>query len=722
MGISQGKENQVATAAITSLVRKGLFRQAARALMREDKTREKIHQSDSPLAFSLAKAGRPRAALSIAIESIARHPDQDNANALQAIEQALRSYQPSADEIRSACYRVKNLNFTIERIAKIASCIKNKDDRDFLLGHLRSVLNLTTQEMELCDAYLLNYQQDSSAALAIAQRLFSTNQELVNAGYLCASILRDSQHTYHARRYATALLRKDRHNLLILDLLGQLLHSEAKWKAARKVYELINNHANDDISLANRYLCLPIIALSGEDLALSHKGFDWLALHLSEEHAYLGIEKSSMACSAITYSFSLPYKGPYSVIKDLESVAQYLRNSAQELIHENSDHKTLSKRFPQWQNSLVSLEVKTADAAAKKVRIGFISRFFCHHTNSAAHIGLISELDREKFQVIIIHRPFGKIDSYHNLINSLADEVVYLSDHFGESCQQIKSLFLDILFYTDLGMFPLDCILAMVRLAPAQVTSWGLPHSTGIREIDYYLRSHIFRHCETDDEYSEKLINLDGYIGFFKTEEECMTIHPRDYFLLPPDRFLVGCLQSLHKIHPDFDQYLEEIAQIDPSIMIIMAPSHNDMLSHRFARRLRMSAPTASDQICFVKTMTISDFYSLNNCFDLNLDTIYYGAGVSFIQTAWIGTPYITQSSGTVRSSVVSCSYDFCGIQSPPVAGSRREYIDLIRYYFSNRQALSAMKEQLRSKARKLYNNKEYVRANEEFFLQIANR
>jgi hypothetical protein len=721
MSGTQNEGRQMAAAAIASLLKKGLFRQAAHAIMRQDRSRESFNNPDSQLAFALAKAGRFRAALSIGLESITRHPDQDNRNVLNAVEQALRAYQPSIDEIRLACSRIKRLTITLEQIAKIASCISNKENRDFLLNHLKSVLSITGQELELCDAYLLNYLQDSSGALSIAQRLFCNNPELLDAGYLCACILRNNNRTYHARRYATALLKKDRCNLRVLDLLGQLLHAEARWRAARKVYELINNLTHDDFSLANRHLALPIIALSADDLFLSHKGFNWLEFLLSEKHEYLGIEMSNIACSAITYSFSLPYQGPCSIIKDLENAAQYLRNSAQELIYENCSHMALSKNSPQRQASFGSSEIQTTDATTKKIRIGFISRFFCHHTNSAAHIGLISELDREKFTIVIIHRPFSKIDSYHDLINSLANEVLYLSDHFGESCRQIQSLYLDILFYTDLGMYPLDCILAMVRLAPTQVTSWGLPHSTGIKEIDYYLRSHIFSGCESQSEYSEKLISLNGYIGFFKTEEECMTTHPRDYFLLPPDRFLVGCLQSLHKIHPDFDQYLEEIAQIDPSIMIVMTPSHNDMLSHRFVRRLRISAPTACNQMCFVKTMSISEFYSLNNCFDLNLDTIYYGAGISFIQTAWIGTPYITHSSGTVRSSVVSCSYDFCGIESPPVANSPREYVDLVRYYYNDRQALAAMKEQLKTKSIRLYNDKEYVRAYEKFFLQIAN-
>ena len=55
------------------------------------------------------------------------------------------------------------------------------------------------------------------------------------------------------------------------------------------------------------------------------------------------------------------------------------------------------------------------------------------------------------------------------------------------------------------------------------------------------------------------------------------------------------------------------------------------------------------------------------------------------------------------------------------MANSPREYVDLVRYYYNDRQALAAMKEQLKTKSIRLYNDKEYVRAYEKFFLQIAN-
>ena len=44
-------------------------------------------------------------------------------------------------------------------------------------------------------------------------------------------------------------------------------------------------------------------------------------------------------------------------------------------------------------------------------------------------------------------------------------------------------------------------------------------------------------------------------------------------------------------------------------------------------------APTTYQQLCFVARFSLEDFYSLNSVMDLNFDTIYYGADISFMRS-----------------------------------------------------------------------------------------
>jgi predicted O-linked N-acetylglucosamine transferase (SPINDLY family) len=121
--------------------------------------------------------------------------------------------------------------------------------------------------------------------------------------------------------------------------------------------------------------------------------------------------------------------------------------------------------------------------------------------------------------------------------------------------------------------------------------------------------------------------------------------------------------------------------------------------------------------MCIVQRTSLSDFFSLNHILDLNLDTIHYGSGISFIQTTWCGPPYITQQSNFVRAGVVSRSYQFAGIINPPIAADKQEYIDLARSLFEDRERLDLLRQEIHSKCKNsIYNNKEYLSSCEEAF------
>jgi len=57
-----------------------------------------------------------------------------------------------------------------------------------------------------------------------------------------------------------------------------------------------------------------------------------------------------------------------------------------------------------------------------------------------------------------------------------------------EWLKEIRDDIPDILFLPEIGMDPLTCKLAALRLAPLQAASWGHPVTTGLPEIDLFFR------------------------------------------------------------------------------------------------------------------------------------------------------------------------------------------------------------------------------------------
>jgi hypothetical protein len=699
---------------VHSLCRLGEYREACLIGLHLFK---KNLELDISIPFALLKSKKYRLSASLAIELAKQKPSQI-AGCGNILALALSGFTPTTQEIDNAIELTKTGTMTPAMVAFIGSKISDNETRthfyeSYLLAH-----SFTDTAIALTKAYSLKFLGNVTHALNIAQKLVLNDPSLTEACNLSAEILLDNNYTYEARRYACLSIKYTPNDIQALELLGASLYKEARWKPARRIFSIIHAQTGDDISLLNSLITLPPFPLRAGDLSEAIKGFDLLKQLMLKSPKLIGIEKSLQLCKMpLPSEFYLAYEGPFSIRENLEAVRAYLRLSSHNLVNDIIIHSCQNKI------GCRSIDSRRNKPAKNKIKIGFVSRYFSSHSNLEAHYGLIKHLSRDYFSIYLIHRPGVVRDGQHFEANALADHVIYLIDDFGGSCRMIAKLELDILFFTDVGMVPMDSVLAMPHLARYQVTSWGLPHTTGVKEIDYYMRSSIFSDCEGQSEYSEKLVDIDGYIGYFPCDKYALRELTKDYFLLPPDRFLIGCLQTSHKIHPDFDSYLEAIAKINESILIVMSPSESDTLMRCFIERLKHTAPTAHSQLCILARTTLDDFFSLNHILDLNLDTIHYGAGITFVQSTWCGPPYVTQQSNHMKGSVVSRSYKYAGIKKPPVAQNQDEYIEIVRFYFEHREQLKDLREEIQAKAMgSIYNNQSYITNYEQFFKQLALR
>jgi predicted O-linked N-acetylglucosamine transferase (SPINDLY family) len=355
----------------------------------------------------------------------------------------------------------------------------------------------------------------------------------------------------------------------------------------------------------------------------------------------------------------------------------------------------------------------------EKVRIGFASQNFYGHSNTQAFAGFFKYIDRSIFEVVVIHKPFTKPDSIQSWVNSLADEVVYLGNSLGYAHATLCRLDLDILFFTDLGMDPWDFILPEMRACKIQVTGWGLPHTSGLDSIDYYLSSSLQETLSHQTEYTEKLILLDGLPCCFLAELLNYQIQRRDYFMLPPGALLIGCVQSLGKIHPDFDLIIENIAKRLPDAFFVFACSGITSQTQQFINRLEKRAPTASQRIFMLDRCYTEDFLSLCDCLDILLDTPYYGAGITSYMSTYVGTPVVCFQGTRLRDSTTAAIYKYLEIKNAPIASSMHEYIDLAVQLAKNFDLRLQIKKDTVAAASKLYDQQDFVRSFEKFCLEI---
>ena len=111
---------------------------------------------------------------------------------------------------------------------------------------------------------------------------------------------------------------------------------------------------------------------------------------------------------------------------------------------------------------------------------------------------------RINFFSIYVYYAGNKFDEITDLIKNHADNFFSHTD-IDQLIDQISKDNLDVLIYLDIGMSPRIQILASLRLAPIQCTTWGHPVTSGLKNIDYFFSSELMETKDSQKYYSEKL-------------------------------------------------------------------------------------------------------------------------------------------------------------------------------------------------------------------------
>lgn len=359
----------------------------------------------------------------------------------------------------------------------------------------------------------------------------------------------------------------------------------------------------------------------------------------------------------------------------------------------------------------------------RRRRIGFLSGFFYEHSNSQAFEGWIQHLDRRQFCVVLIHLHDSKCDAVRARLDASADQVITLAGELATAQRQLLQLDLDLLFFTDIGMHPMITLLSCRRFAPVQVTGWGVPQTSGLASIDAYISGELVEPEQAQMHYSETLIKVPGLPCCYPSAQLSYQSRPRDFFFLPSNTPLLGCLQSLWKLHPDFDGYLELIAQRVPAAQFVFVEADVSSYAQIFQERLQRSAPTAWQRSILLQRMEREPFMALVEQMDLVLDPPTFSSGILMFDSLHTGTPIVAMQGPCLRSRFVAGAYRLIGLDNPPIARDRQHYVEIVAALLENPDALQRLRSRIRELAKKhLYDRLEGLRFFEDFALDAIAR
>ena len=358
-----------------------------------------------------------------------------------------------------------------------------------------------------------------------------------------------------------------------------------------------------------------------------------------------------------------------------------------------------------------------------KIKLAFVSEFLTSHTIGKLFKGIILNLNKDKFDIILFHTHKTKKGTiYDDFIKAEKNNLIKnytLPKNFEKKIDLIKNKNIDILFYPEIGMSLELYFLSYVKLAKKQITSWGHPETTGNETIDYFLTSKLLESPNSEKKFSEKLLYTNDLPMYYYppvvkdilTENEISKNN------------IYSCPQTLFKIHPDFDDVLGSILKEDKKAILYFIKDSNKTYYKKLISRFKKNKNIDLDRIKFMEGFSWEEY--INHCGQASvlLDPLYFSAGNSFYESMFYGTPTVTKPTKYTKSRLVLGAYNQMKIKDAPIY----PIVDTINDYVStavaiaNSKNLDELKKYYNEKAKEnLFENKFVISDLEKIFIKLV--
>ncbi|MGE3334101.1 MAG: hypothetical protein AB7I36_10690 [Rhodospirillaceae bacterium] len=303
-----------------------------------------------------------------------------------------------------------------------------------------------------------------------------------------------------------------------------------------------------------------------------------------------------------------------------------------------------------------------------KLRVGIVSNYFSYHTVGYLTFGLISGLDRSRFDLTLFRTPHAQQDPGTARFLDAAP-CVDLPNDLTAARQILADAQLDVLHYPEVGMDHMVYFLAFARLATVQTAAWGHPITTGLSTIDHFLSVGDMEPEDAQAHYTENLVRLRGLS--FAAEPPNATSADRASAGLSAAPAYV-CSQSLYKVHPDFDAVVAKLLEEDRDghIYFVSLGAQADGL---FRARMAETVGANMNRLHILPRTTKAGFLRLVKSADVALDVPQWSGGKTSLETLALGTPVVHMPGAFMRGRHTLAFYRRMKVTAP-VVNSMHDY------------------------------------------------
>lgn len=360
----------------------------------------------------------------------------------------------------------------------------------------------------------------------------------------------------------------------------------------------------------------------------------------------------------------------------------------------------------------------TAPPRAGKIRIGSVVT----SGHEVAFLRLIwdslKRMNRDEFEVSIVCSGEA-VPKFKHAIQDDTTPIIGLPEQPQRIIQTLQLQRFDVLHYFEICTDARNYFLPFFRLAPVQVTSWGIQVTSGIPNVDYYLSSELVEAPEADEHYSEQLVRARTLLTYQRRLSAPKNGKTRELFGFSASDHLYVCAQHLGKFHPDFDVLLAEILRRDPNGKIVGTEDRYGYGAKRLYERWSRTIPDVVKRIILLPRLSQPDYLSLLAAGDVLLDPLHFGGVSTTYDALSLGQPIVTLPGRQHRSRYTGGCLAKMGVDSC-VAQSPEDYVQLAVSLGCDAEKRRRVAEQIRESSWRVFEDDESVREHERIFRELV--
>mgnify|MGYP001164894149 FL=1 len=358
----------------------------------------------------------------------------------------------------------------------------------------------------------------------------------------------------------------------------------------------------------------------------------------------------------------------------------------------------------------------------KKIKIAFISGDFKKHSITGFLIHLLSNLNKNIFEIVLISNLKEKLqDSISEKLKALADEWHDIHNYNDNDLTKfLRSLNIDTLI--DLSGYTVKNrhqVLAK-RCAKIQIVWLGYNNSLCLNNLDYLIADRNLIYPNEENDYKEKIIYLPRIWNALSVPDNLVPITDEKIY---NSKFTYGSFNNFKKISNDTIEVWSKILSGNDSQIILKNSflDGNDIKFNLLNKFLKLGVK--EEQIIFLDyEKREEDHYQLYNKINLSLDTFPYPGVTTSFESIIMGVPVLTMHGFNFNSRCGASINKNIGMKDL-IANNYEEYISIAKNLKQDHELHLKNGNSLRERALKsaLFDTKSFAKDFEKIIRDIQN-